>query len=710
MTALSSPQHGPATPERRDGAGRSGATRDHRPRVGGGHRPEIDGLRAVAVLLVAVYHIWFGRVSGGVDVFLLLTGFLITGSLVRASERGGIRYGAFLSRLAVRLVPTAVLVIAAALIGARLLLPETLWQENAGQALASALYHLNWQLALDSADYLARDETTGPFQHFWSLSIQGQFYLLWPAVIGAAVWLATRRAGAGRGDVENGTAQRTASARRGVFVVLAAVFVLSLAYSVHITRTDQAWAYFDTGARLWELALGGLIALALPWLNPPRALRLLLGWAGLAALVLCGVLLQVSTVFPGYAALWPTLAAAAVVVAGTTGSPWGADRILTLRPVRYLGSLSYALYLWHWPVLVFYLAATDRTLASPLGGAAVLALSVVLAAVTTPVADRTTDFGRGGGKLRAPALALACLLPLLLTVGTWTARMEAEQRNLEQQLADPQRYPGAPALSDGDHGEYADPVHPDPAHAADTALPVTYDDGCNQDTAGTDVIVCEYGADDPERTIALVGGSHAAHWFPALEEIAEDHDWRVLNIVKGACLFTDAPQSYLGEPYPECAEWNDGVMAELADLRPDAVFTTGTTTSLDTSAGYGQEQVVDGYPDRWRQLGELGIEVVAVRDTPRPGFDVPECLAGAEPEECTSEPGDSMAETSPLEGIDLPENVSALDLTDQFCEPGVCRPVVGNVLVHWDDGHVTASYMRTLVPALEERFLAATGW
>src|SRR5699024_9449037 len=129
----------------------------------------------------------------------------------------------------------------------------------------------------------------------------------------------------------------------------------------------------------------------------------------------------------------------------------------------------------------------------------------------------------------------------------------------------------------------------------------------------------EYGADDPERTIALVGGSHAAHWFPALEEIAEDHDWRVLNIVKGACLFTDAPQSYLGEPYTECAEWNDGVMAELADLRPDAVFTTGTTTSLDTSAGYGQEQVVDGYPDRWRQLGELGIEVVAVRDTPRPG-------------------------------------------------------------------------------------------
>ncbi|WP_017612985.1 acyltransferase family protein [Nocardiopsis salina] len=692
------------------------------PRVGGGHRPEIDGLRAVAVLLVAGYHIWFGRVSGGVDVFLLLTGFLITGSLVRACERGGgpgIRYGAFLSRLAVRLVPTAVLVIAVTLVGARLLLPETAWQDASGQAVASALYHLNWQLALDSADYLARDESTSAFQHFWSLSIQGQFYLLWPLVIGAAVWWATRSRSGARGGPA--ATDREPGIRRTVALALAGVFALSLAYSVYITRADQPWAYFDTGARLWEFALGGLLALALPWLNPPRALRLLLGWGGLVALVLCGVLLQVSTAFPGYAALWPTLAAVAVVVAGTTGSPWGADRILTLRAMRYLGSVSYALYLWHWPVLAFYLAATERTLASPLGGAAVLALSVALAAATTPLSDRIADFGKRGRTVRGPALALACVLPLLLTAGTWTARMDAEQRHLEEQVADTERYPGALALADGrsDHGEYPDPVHPDPANAADD-LPVTYDDDCNQDTAGTDVIVCEYGADDPERTIALVGGSHAAHWFPALEEIAEDRGWRVLNIVKGACLFTDAPQTYKGDPYTACAEWNDGVMAELAELRPDAVFTTGTTTSHDTSAGYGEEQVVDGYPERWRELGELGIEVVAVRDTPRPGFDVPECLAGSEsgtgtgpgtgPDECTSEPADSMADTSPLEGVDLPEHVSTLDLTDQFCEPGVCRPIVGNVLVHWDDGHVTAAYMRTLVPVLEERLLAATGW
>nr|WP_026119058.1 acyltransferase family protein [Nocardiopsis ganjiahuensis] len=673
------------------------------PRVGSalppktGHRQEIDGLRAVAVLLVAVYHVWFGRVSGGVDVFLLLTGFLVTGSLVRAAERGRLDYGAFLGRLAARLVPTAALVIVVSLVGARLLLPEARWRDTISEALAAAFYHQNWHLALGSVDYLARDDGMSLFQHFWSLSIQGQFYLLWPLVIGLAVWWSARKG---------------ASRRRVLVIALGAVFVLSLAYSVLMTRADQPWAYFDTGARLWEFALGGLLALVLPYLNPPRAVRLLLGWLGLAALVLCGVLLQVSTVFPGYAALWPTLAAAAIVVAGTTGSRWSADRWLTLRPVRYLGSISYALYLWHWPVLVFHLSITGRDLADPLGGAAVLALSVALAAVTTPLSDRIVEAGRGGSRLRAPVVAAACLVPVVLSTGLWTARLDAQQRQLEELLADPTRYPGAAALlsvGHGDHGEYPDPVHPPPASAAQD-VPVTYDDGCNQSTAGAEAITCVYGSDDPDRTVALVGGSHAAHWFPALEQIAERRNWQLVNITKGACLFTDAPQLYKGEPYTACAEWNRNAMTELRALRPDAVFTTGTTTSLDASAGFGEEVLVDGYVDRWHELADLDIEVVAVRDTPRLPFDAPDCLSESTPRECAVPPAESMAEQSPLDGVGLPANTVPLDLTDLLCEPDACHPVVGNVLVYWDAGHITTTYMRTLAPELEKRLLAATEW
>ncbi|MFC6433016.1 acyltransferase family protein [Nocardiopsis tropica] len=702
-------------------ASRAGTGAGTAPRTGGadggGHRPEIDGLRAVAVLLVAVYHIWLGRVSGGVDVFLMLSGFLVTGSLLRAADRGGIRFGAFLGRLAARLLPTAALVIAAVLLCTRFLLPEPRWRDVLGEAFASAFHHLNWSLALDSVDYLSRGDGTSPLQHFWSLSVQGQFYVLWPLLVAAAVWAAGR---AGRGP------------RAGALVALASVFALSLAYSVYATRADQPWAYFDTGARLWEFALGGLLALALPHLRLPLAVRVVLGWAGLAALVLCGVLLQVSTVFPGLAALWPTLAAAAVVAAGATGAGPGADRLLTLRPVRYLGSVSYALYLWHWPLLVFYLAATDRTLASPVGGAAVLAASLVLAAATTPVADRLAALGRRPGApgsaaaprrggaaraaLRGPALrgaavGLACLLPVLLAAGAWSARLDADQRRWEELLADGRSYPGAAVLADGGGaGRASDlPVYPSPASASED-VPATYGDGCNQTIADAEVITCVYGSESPERTVALVGGSHAAHWFPALERVALDHDWRLVNIVKGSCLFTDAPQTYKGAPYTSCAEWNRGVMAELAALEPDAVFTTGTTTSLDASAGFGEEQVVDGYVERWRELEEMGVEVVAVRDTPRFGFDVPECLASSTPEECSVEPGTSMAATSPLEGVRLPDNVTVLDLNDLICEPAVCRPVVGNVLVYWDGSHIGATFMRTLAPALDERLTAATGW
>ncbi len=378
---------------------------------------------------------------------------------------------------------------------------------------------------------------------------------------------------------------------------------------------------------------------------------------------------------------------------------------------------------------MFYLHATDRTLASWHGGLAVLAVSAVLAAATTPLADRVVAFskrrpeGRGGeadggarvrprrrlpGPARAAAVGLACLLPVLLAAGGWSVRMDAEKRAREALASDPDVYPGAAALADGAAVPDA-PVYPDPAEAADD-VPVTYADGCNQTTTASEVITCEYGSDDPERTIALVGGSHAAHWFPALEEIAAERDWRIVNIVKGACLFTDAPQTYKGDPYTSCSEWNRGVMDELEGLRPDAVFTTGTTTSLDTSAGYDGEEVVDGYVDRWRELDVMGVEVVAVRDTPRLGFDAVECLGEGTPQDCTARADVSLAPDSPLGGADLPDNVSVLDLNDLLCTGGECPSVIGNVLVYWDGSHIGATYMRSMAPELEERMMAATGW
>ncbi|WP_046471480.1 acyltransferase family protein [Allosalinactinospora lopnorensis] len=665
---------------------------------GGGYRPEIQGLRAVAVLLVAVYHVWFGRVSGGVDVFLLLTGFLITGSLLRMVERRGrVAFAEFWTRLAKRLLPSAAVVLAGVLTAAWLFLPPDRWRDTISEVIGSALYYQNWLLAVNSVDYLAQNNAAGPAQHFWSLSIQGQFYLLCPVLVAVAAGVAARR----RWPV-----------RRVLLGLLAVLFAVSLAYSVLITGANQQWAYFDTGARLWEFALGGLLAIVPDRLRAARPLRVAIGWSGLVALVSCGILFQVSTVFPGYAALWPTLAAALVIAAGSTGSPVGADRLLNWAPMHYIGGISYALYLWHWPVLICYLAVTGRHMPSLLGGCSVLALSIVLAAATTWLTDNGVErFTRTRTTpLWSLLVGVLCVLPVVTAAAAWSAHLAEQQRQRAELAADPAHYPGARALGGG--GGYPDlPIYPDPAEAAED-LPATYEDECNQGTTGSEVRVCEYGSDSPERTIALVGGSHAAHWFPALEQIAERNDWSVVNITKGACLFTDAPQTYKGREYTACAVWNQGVLEELERLRPDAVFTTATSSSLDSEArGEDGESVVEGYPERWAQLGELGIDVVAVRDTPRFGFDTASCLAAKDAEECSGDRGRSLADDPPYEELgDVPENVSFIDLNDRLCTGGECPAVIGNVLVYWDGSHMTATFMKSMAPVLEPELKRAAGW
>ncbi len=687
------------------------------PRVTGGpYRPEIQGLRAVAVLLVAVYHIWFGRVSGGVDVFLLLTGFLITGSLLRSVRRhGSVGFRAFWARLAKRLLPGAAVVLAGTLVATALFLPPDRWRATITEVLASTLYYQNWQLSLSSVDYLAQNNMASPAQHFWSLSIQGQFYLVCPVLVALGAGIAARRGW---------------TPERVLLGVMAALFVASITYSILVTETNQQWAYFDTGARLWEFALGGILAIVLGRLRPPVSLRIALGWAGLLGLVLCGALLEVSTMFPGYVALWPTLAAVAIVVAGTTGSPLAADRLLNWAPLHYVGTISYALYLWHWPVLICYLAVTGRSVPSLVGGCYILALSVLLAAATTWITDNGLDriVGARTTPMWSAVVGLACILPVVTAGAGWSTYLAERQSQREELAADPTKYPGAAAGVDGSESYPDLPVFPEPAEAADD-LPVTYDNECNQDTTSAAVLTCEFGADDPERTIALVGGSHAAHWFPALMAIVEKNDWRLVNITKGACLFTDAQQSYKGRDYTECATWNDGVMTELEQLRPDAVFTTATSTSLDGETSAGGEIVVEGYAQRWGELDQLGIDVVAVRDTPRFGFDTASCLAengieretdtdtdadtdaGTDTAECGGTRTDSMADEAPYEGLDdVADNVSFIDLTDRLCDGDECPPVIGNVLVYWDGSHMTATFMRSMAPVLEPRLTDATGW
>jgi peptidoglycan/LPS O-acetylase OafA/YrhL len=655
------------------------------------YRPELQGLRAVAALLVAVYHIWIGRVSGGVDVFFVVSGFLITGLLLRQVENyGQVQFFTFAGSLAKRLLPAAMTVILATIIASVLWLPTTLWIDTIKSAAASAAYVQNWYLALNAVDYLGAAKSASPFQHFWALSAQGQFYLLW-AVLIAGVAMLTR--------VTRITLRQT------LLGALAAVFASSLAYSILTTATNQSFAYFDTFTRVWEFTLGGLLAMLLPLIRLGRITRVLLGWVGLLAILSCGLVLQVSSVFPGYAALWPTLGAAFVIVAGTTGSRFGVDRLMASKPITALGDISYSLYLWHWPVLLFFLALRDTAAPTLLEGLGLLGISVALAWLTTRMVENPIRFSAAitAQPVRVIALAFACVAPVVLALGMWShyTLAERERAGLVVDWNDP-NYPGALALRDDFEylGDDKVPVHPGP-FSIKGDLPVSYEDGCHQSRADPELRACVYGNPDGRYSIALIGDSHAAQWLPALMHLAELHDWSIVSMTKAACWFNLDVRDPHADHSDACVAWNRQAMKWLEQQRPNIVITIGTVT--DKHSG---ETVPPGFVERWKKLDEHGIRVLAIRDNPRHEFDPAICVDvhGPEAIRCQTPRSEILGGHNPLEQLpDLPGNVFPIDLSDYFCDARNCFPVAGNVLIYRDQHHISRAYAISLaLPLIEE--------
>ncbi|MFE9244383.1 acyltransferase family protein [Nocardiopsis sp. NPDC006938] len=666
--------------------------------TGSRRRPDIEGLRAVAALLIAVYHIWFGTVSGGVDVFLLLTGFLITGSLVRAMERDGrVDLAAFWTKLVKRLFPAGAVVLGAVLLMAYAYFPRSQWTTVIDDVWAAALYYGNWHLALGSVDYMAENSAASPVQHFWSLAVQGQFYLLWPLLVCGAALLAVRL---GR------------SARRGAAVAVGAVFAVSFGYSLWITATAPVWAYFDTGARLWELALGGVLALFVHRVDLPGWARTVAGWAGLAALVLCGLVIGDALPYPGYASLWPTLAALLIILAGAGTAANGrlsANRLLGARPLTWLGGHAYTLFLWHWPVLVLHLELTGLERPTPGGGLLVLGVSFAAALATSWMVDGGVS--RATRRLRTPAWSLAAgvlfVVPVLVAGSLWAQSIERDRQLRTELSSNPLAYPGAAVHLDQDLARNlpALPVYPDTTTVARDTIDQTR--ACNALIDQTEVVTCEFGDPRSDYTIALVGSSHVRHWFQALETLADQHGWRLVTMTKNACQFSSGEQRYRGEVFTECAQWNDGVMAALDELEPDTVFTLASLTSVRSGP---EEHVPEGFVERWRQLDARGIDVVAVRDTPRFSFRVPDCTDRNHRSECSEPASHSMAERAPyLELDDVPANTRFLDMTGYLCQDDVCHGVIGNQLVYYDTNHFSYSFSQSLAAVMEPYLLEAAG-
>nr|WP_083466633.1 acyltransferase family protein [Kibdelosporangium sp. MJ126-NF4]CEL17510.1 acyltransferase 3 [Kibdelosporangium sp. MJ126-NF4]CTQ91263.1 acyltransferase 3 [Kibdelosporangium sp. MJ126-NF4] len=659
------------------------------------YRPELQGLRALAAMLVVVYHVWLGRVSGGVDVFFLISGFLVTGQLVRSVERGALNVRAFWGRLIKRLFPAALAVLAVVMAASVAFLPENRWFQTIREIVASALYLENWQLATDSVDYYAQNQTASVVQHFWSLSIQGQFYLVWPMLVGLVVVIA-RLSG-----------QRL---RPALFIALLALFVASLLWSVWLTGTNQPLAYFHSLTRVWEFSAGGMLAWGISSVELPRWLRIAVGWAGVIGLISCGIVVQVGSSFPGYLALWPITAAALILLAGRTGSPLGADRLLAARPMRYLGNLSYSLYLWHWPVLVLYLVVRDRTQLGLLGGLGVIALSLLLSVLTYHFVEEPVRRSRVGERNRwgAYRFGVAVMVPIMTAALAWQAVSVHKASAYAVSFDDPD-HPGAVARTAGfEYWGAADPPLVPPLVALPTDWATMTPTTCYTSQHHRELNVCSSvpnGA--PARRLLLVGDSHAGQYVGALAPVARNRNWQLIAMTRGSCPFSTNSDSLPGDAM--CRDWNAAATKEINDLKPDAVI---TTASRNVRVGL-TEETPTGFVEQWRALEQAGIPTVAIRDNPRFSYSPSVCANthGPTAPQCNMLRGDIIPDVpSYARTATVPSNVSFLDFSDYFCTDELCPPVIGNVRVYMDDNHITATFMTTMSSVVDKRLHAALDW
>jgi peptidoglycan/LPS O-acetylase OafA/YrhL len=685
-----------------------------------GFRPEIQGLRAVAVLLVIAYHLYPNRVSGGyvgVDVFFVLSGYLITSHLVReAVSTSHLSLTRFWARRIRRLLPASLLVLAVCAVLTWAWVPRSMWDQTLRQIGSSALYVENWTLAADAVDYSAVGNEPTLVQHYWSLSVEEQFYLLWPLLIVGVLALAGRRA---------------VAVRPALTVTVGALVAGSFAYSVVATRADAAHAYFVTPTRVWEFGLGALIALAgssaETWWRGRGTLRLVVGWVGLCAVVSAGLALSDATAFPGWIAAVPVLGTVAVVAAGSDTSRLAVARPLSWRPATFVGDISYSMYLWHWPLIVVVPFITGVALRTG-DKAAIFAATLVLSwACTRWVEDplRTARF-LADSRWRAYALGAAGMAVVVAMAGVLhadlqrdvTAARSASDAVIQQALSGGAPCVGPAALAPG-AGAACGPVSGDgqppidPAAVARQNTEPDYPD-CQSGPDETTVRSCTLGARGrPTRTVAIVGDSHATHWFSALDTWGRAAGWRVLTFTRSSCPLSEAlrvqPGETVAERGPKCLQANREVVRRLlADPELDLVLVSAYASAYrwaQPPGGHLPDPATDGFRAVWQRLVDGGKQVLVIRDVPavKDQVNSPTCLeqhAGS-PLACATTRTQGLRPDLQADAVTGgPEGVHLVDLTDQFCDDELCFAVVGDVIVYRDYSHLSEEYSTLLGPYL----------
>ncbi len=633
-------------------------------------------MRGVAVLLVVLFHCNVPAFRGGfigVDVFFALSGYLITGLIVNEVERNGkLSFRTFYARRVRRLLPAAGLVIVSTLVFGTFVYSPLELARYVKWSVHTSLYVSNYMFIRAAANYFASDIALNPYLHTWSLAVEEQFYLFWPLLIAASlVFLKSKRA---------------------LEIVLTVLCLLSFATCMWLTRTRQPWAFFSLPTRAWEFALAGLASqLSMQKLQTsPRLVNAVIGWVGFAIVIASGCLYSSQMNFPGYLALFPILGTVAVLIAGASGVRFGLQVLLASHPLQYLGMLSYSWYLWHWPMLLMAEACfptlTWRGRLLP----AIIAL--LLAQITFWIVENPVRMSSFLVPRPAYSLSIALVVGLL---GLSAAKLVEMKVYLE--LKSPEQATLWAA-----------------AHDTRTL----FDAHCLVPAGEWRVKECYYGDRDSNITVALFGDSHAEHWFPALNVIANDRHWRIITLLKSSCPVArvEVYNSALGREDAECHTWREAALSTIIKESPRLVILSEKDAVVANISSAISHKVS---PSQWEEglhstvsyLDVQGIKTLLIADTPRARSDIPTCLSRAAAHSWAS--SDCIihrnlainlealkAESSAVK--DIPRAM-LVDFAETFCPGETCEATAAGKVIYRDSNHMASSFAKGLAPLLTQK-------
>ncbi len=606
---------------------------------------QIQGLRALAALLVTLFHAkWVNGGFIGVDIFYVISGFLITGLLLREIERTGtINFKEFYARRFKRLLPTSFFVLLVTAVASWLLIPDTMRSSLGRDIIAASLYVSNYLFAWWQADYQNLDATPSPVIHYWSLAVEEQFYLIWPLLILFFFIAATKF-------------------KKKILLTLlvATVTALSFVFSIYQTETSPIWAFYSLPTRAWELGLGALLVLL-----PPIKTKKLVGLLGFIFIIVSAFIFDETTAFPGVNAVLPVLGTVMLISTINSWPPFLND-VANSRMFQWLGEISYPLYLWHWPLLVLPSTYFARPLAIYERILAIIA-TIILADLThrfieEPFRKHKTEptlvFKRSG------VITLVSVLIGTAIIFSSSDKIDVSGIN------------GAVSL------------------AQIKARPLVYDDGCHANYAQTKSDECIYADTKSDKTMVLYGDSHAAQWFPALVEIASRSGYRLISLTKSACPSVDTVRlDQGGFKMSRCKQWRINTIKRIQEINPDVLIMSSFQYFAQPPRFTDREKWWnDGQRKLLTEVKNISPHLIYITDTPHPLRDIPACLANYSISKCNTT---QRSEDLSISGFNV------INPNSWLCSR-VCPAVKDGVVAYRDASHISVDIAIALIPRLTQ--------